>query len=400
MASASNNVEDVGMPPFATKMIRKLARHLRFEDYQISVGRGSFNGDNFLGEIFRVNISGRKVNKIMRTVNLIVKIAPKSMRLRRVLPVRRFFVREIQSHLYLFPALDDLQSSAHLPMEERFYFTTSYECVPNEHHEMIVIEDHSANGFQKYDRLKPLDYDHLQLCITNLARFHATSFVLYSKDTETFQAVSSSFVQKLRSNDGTNSYFSRFVPPVVSLLDDQNDQNRIIRFVNSILNGRDPFSADETCPYNVLTHGDFWINNLLFKYIEGKVTDMRVLDWQTTRWASPIIDIAYIIFTGTDQATRANHYEEMLNLYYKVLARNITRMGSNIAVCYPEHVYRDQIKRMMPFGLQIAIFGLPIVLSEITDDTINNNNEQGELSENCKQRLKDIMLYFLRGNMI
>lgn len=55
---------------------------------------------------------------------------------------------------------------------------------------------------------------------------------------------------------------------------------------------------------NVLNHGDYWINNMMFLY-EGEETvnpqDIRLVDLQLVRYSSPALDLQYFMTTSVQQ---------------------------------------------------------------------------------------------------
>ena len=59
---------------------------------------------------------------------------------------------------------------------------------------------------------------------------------------------------------------------------------------------------------------------------DGKV-DIKVLDLQTLQGGSPVCDLLYFIFTGSDEEFRAKYYEKMLDHYYTQLSAAMKRLN-------------------------------------------------------------------------
>ena len=59
---------------------------------------------------------------------------------------------------------------------------------------------------------------------------------------------------------------------------------------------------------NVLNHGDFWINNMMFQY-DGTATtnpqDIRLVDLQICRFSSQALDLQYFVVTSIQEQVRA-----------------------------------------------------------------------------------------------
>lgn len=122
---------------------------------------------------------------------------------------------------------------------------------------------------------------------------------------------------------------------------------------------------------------------------------MRLLDWQLLKEASPVTDISYMLFLSSDKKLRANHFNELLDLYYKSLSTNVSNMGVNIDKYYPEHIYRNQLKTFMRYGLIIATIALPIILcdkEEAVDlSRIIDNGTIIPPTEKSRKRFKEII---------
>lgn len=131
-----------------------------------------------------------------------------------------------------------------------------------------------------------------------------------------------------------------------------------------------------------------------------------MIDWQVIRLASPVTDIAYFILTSTDENFRSAHFHQLLDIYYETLSSTISKMDCDVNICYPEHVYRDQIKNVFAFGLIMSIAVCPVLLCEKNEtpdlidaaDIYNNKSESKiKLSKIPTQRImgavKDCMKY-------
>lgn len=95
-----------------------------------------------------------------------------------------------------------------------------------------------------------------------------------------------------------------------------------------------------------------------------EVKDIRFIDFQLSRYASPVLDVLYHIFTSTRKSLRDQSYNDLLNIYYNSLSETISRMGSD-----PEELFRfcdlqSQLKAHGKYALIMGILLLPFVHSQ------------------------------------
>lgn len=65
---------------------------------------------------------------------------------------------------------------------------------------------------------------------------------------------------------------------------------------------------------------------ILSLYLQnGRPIDIRFLDFQIMRYASPVCDLMYYIFSCTTKSLRDKHYRDFIDTYYESLSRFIER---------------------------------------------------------------------------
>jgi aminoglycoside phosphotransferase (APT) family kinase protein len=63
--------------------------------------------------------------------------------------------------------------------------------------------------------------------------------------------------------------------------------------------------------FNVLAHGDFWMNNIMFS---EKGDSVRIVDFQLVNFTSPCIDLHYFLSTSASLDVRKNHTNTLLQV--------------------------------------------------------------------------------------
>ncbi|XP_077291491.1 uncharacterized protein LOC143914946 [Arctopsyche grandis] len=383
--------------------IKRISKNKKIEDATLHISEATAKGDNYIGKLYRVKASDKRG----KSISLIVKCAPDDKSLRNNFPIRTIYEREILTYTEILPAMDALQDEFKIPKKDRFNHAEQFESINESEKECLFFGDLAVEGYKMYDRQKSFDYQHLELVMKTLARLHATSFVMKKTKPELFEKLSQKVSEPLDFGEDDN-VLELARKKCASII--ENDQIRR-KFEDAVENPTEKHKRfidyKRTAPYNVICHGDCWINNFLFKYEDDKILDMKFIDWQIVRLASPITDISYMMCTSTDEQVRSDCYVRSLDQYYEALDRNITMMGCKIAECYPREVFEDQVKSTMPFGLICSMILLPIILCDRdstskTDVTLENYTEKivDLLSEFCKDRINGIARDFVSYGLI
>lgn len=90
--------------------------------------------------------------------------------------------------------------------------------------------------------------------------------------------------------------------------------------------------------FNTLNHGDFWLNNVMIKPGVGYIGDdapfenVIFIDFQDSCWASPSIDLHYLLSTSLCEELRPKSFIELIDFYHKQLSSILSRLE------YKQHI--------------------------------------------------------------
>lgn len=205
-----------------------------------------------------------------------------------------------------------------------------YRTIADDMNECVILED--LNAFKMIDRFsEEVTADHVRLTMRLLGKFHAASFALKDQQLQKFNDLASNLSELyIRPNDKiARDYFNMMAKCILNAL--SSDEDAVVRSKVAELFKKDAIDIAADCvalksiePTAIVTHGDTWHSNIMFKYNEnGKPIEARLLDWQMARCSSPVLDIVYFIFCCTTKDLRDAHYDEFLKIYHASLSSHI-----------------------------------------------------------------------------
>lgn len=312
--------------------------HLKSKNYKICVKSASQVGEsNFIGIVYRVtfckddeDINGANASK------LILKVAPSHPSRRGKFSARIPFMQEIYMYDVVLPHFREFEQTKGVTTEESgFYeYPKCFRTVDIDLNECLLLEDLNQRSFSIIDKSKEqLTADHVNLVMQALGKFHAISFAFRDQQPEKFKELTSKLVEVLflADDDTFQKYFDKqalTALDAVTSVEDIHLHNKLKKFLEKSAMDivADTLNLDNIGSAFVISHGDTWQNNIMFKYDKsGKAIDCCILDWQISRCASPIHDIVYFVFCCTTKELRDIHYDKFLRIYHESLSAHIRR---------------------------------------------------------------------------
>ena len=209
------------------------------------------------------------------------------------------------------------------------YFSMSEELC-----ESLFLEDLKRRQFEMLNyRKESITFEHVSLVMKALGKLHAISFALKDQQPEKFKELANlSFEQHWTFLESElNVHYFDALKRLTAILEEEKRFDLLEKF-NKVA-GSDQcstifklVSSSAAEPYAVICHGDLTTNNSMFRYDEqGKAIEIKLIDWQFTRYASPVTDLVLYLFCSTTKELRDQHYEDFLNIYHESLCDLLTR---------------------------------------------------------------------------
>lgn len=181
----------------------------------------------------------------------------------------------------------ELQKVNGVNIDEKFFheYSECYRTIDDDMNESLFIEDLKETNFVMIDhRTEEVTFEHACLVMATLGKFHALSFASKDQSSKKFHALAAQMPEILfrREDDYIRKLLDGQRKRILDCLEDTGDALLIAKvktvFVDPVENvAYECVSGKSAEPYAVICHGDFWNNNILFKYDE-------VRHWKIEFW--------------------------------------------------------------------------------------------------------------------
>ncbi|XP_030040544.1 uncharacterized oxidoreductase dhs-27 [Manduca sexta] len=337
--------------------IEEVAKLRGIEEFVYHVDYACEKGENYIANIFRVLIRN-EVSKISVIVKTLVNTARQEL-------FHELHKREASVYRQVVTKFKQLQEC--LDEEERLVMPECLYSNMEKLNEVIILEDMLQKGFVldiKFAKFENLEVSQVAAVMSELAKFHALSFVCKEKDLEYFTKLKSEFHDIQFQNNFLNKsklryYFFESYEMSVKLVTDAEAKKKLDKIKSNVVDILQMFVKPGQ--HNVLCHGDCWINNMLFNYEENKTTKVCFIDYQTLRYCNPATDIVYFMYLCTDSKFRSEHFKYLQSVYYESLKSFLLKYNLDVTELYPLVTFQNDIKHHLPFGLLGALVELRII---------------------------------------
>lgn len=89
---------------------------------------------------------------------------------------------------------------------------------------------------------------------------------------------------------------------------------------------------------------------------------MCLLDFQFSRFQSPVLDLFDILFTTSDQNFRQSYYEYSIKYYHDTLSESIRRLGSDTDKLFSFDHLQSQLKKFHKYPFILGLISPPMIL--------------------------------------
>ncbi|EEB19408.1 conserved hypothetical protein [Pediculus humanus corporis] len=302
-------------------------------------------GENYASQMYRciLNVTTATTTDGKQEKNFKKSIIIKSLptgEMKKGLEKFSAFEKESQMLTQILPLMNNLFKN-HFPEMNKIgpecYY---YEKSPND---VIIMEDLKEKNFVNVNRMDGLDEEHTTMVLETLAKFHASSMVLKKNNPELFEI----FKKQIWSEENSDMV-KEFTGSTMKVLSEdiltwtntdcgKKYSDKLKNLKENIVSKLVDLLEPEKSKLNVLIHGDCWVNNIMFSYenskttttTTGKLSKIKLIDYQLSCMNSPVIDLQYFLFTSVQFDLRFKNLDKFLNVYYVSLMKALNTLNGH-----------------------------------------------------------------------
>ncbi|CAG9835099.1 unnamed protein product [Diabrotica balteata] len=279
------------------------------------------------------------------------------------------FQNETIFYLTVLPALSDFQKT----YNSANVFNNVAECygaITKPFKEKLIFEDLSFQGYEIFpSKVELLDTAMCEVLFKVYGRFHGVSYAFkhYQKDKffeigQQFQNVFKVFSQQ----DKFITDLKNIIEKVEQYLKEENeiDASKKLKIHKDNCKKIIQEALEDRGPNIVFIHGDAWSNNILFKYNDKRqLKDIKIIDFQESNIATPVVDISYTLYTGASPEALDN-LEYLHQVYYKSVTDTLKQYGCNPEEILTYKAFKEEWKKYVLYGLIAGLSGLSIICTD------------------------------------
>ncbi|ENN73896.1 hypothetical protein YQE_09504, partial [Dendroctonus ponderosae] len=223
--------------------------------------------------------------------------------------------------------LEDTENDLTLPIPKCYYAHYSpgeseREIIPPSF--ALVLENIKPQGFQSENFAIGLDLNQARAAIEAIAKVHSFSLCLKIFQGQILLEKYPFLFQTSQASDSYQQLVERDLPQLFEFLESKTELQHILKKFNELRPHtkeiiENLLSAEE--PMALITHTDFWCNNLMFREVQG-VCECTILDWQMVTYSRPTNDIALLLVGSVPADLRREHTDRLLDLYWAKLTQD------------------------------------------------------------------------------
>ncbi|XP_016952770.1 uncharacterized protein LOC108026364 [Drosophila biarmipes] len=333
---------------------------------------GSAAGENYATIMLRIGIEVELQDGKTRSVSYMVK-----------LPHQLDVCKEMMKHTNIFEIERTVYTEVVAEMEELYKaaavevsFGAKIYDLKNAKSEYLALEDLCIRGFKNANRLEGLDQAHTERVLRKLAQWHAATALRVATKGQYPEIVLRGFFKeeiKALMNEMMNAMGQVFLKCCATYEGNEAYIDKVKALKPVVID--EVFKLGEVDPtdFNVLSHGDFWSNNIMFQYDEfGKIKEVFLVDYQGSKYGSVAQDLLNFLISSTKLEDKLSKFDYYIKVYHDNLAMHLRILKYPKPLPSLRDIHKVLLKNGL-FGFFVATGVMATVLVDPTESACFEN---------------------------
>ncbi|KAL6263748.1 hypothetical protein P5V15_003832 [Pogonomyrmex californicus] len=287
---------------------------------------GSKLGDNYTSMLMRTKLVGTRGDGSPYVKTFMCKMIIKDRNISKLLELSDLFRMEAHAYTKVLPIVGP---------------SFGPQCIYADEN-TIIMDDLAGKGYVNCERRDFLDMDHTVYALKRLAKLHASSLNIKINNPRQFEKLITNLEEVIYKDNSKTSVMRsctemciKSMLQYLELMEPQTEELQAIKDYISpyVEKAYDTLRGLFTAPkqkYHAICHGDPWINNLLYLHDkDGKIIDLKMVDYQIIRHISPSTDILYFIYSSVQESLIERSFESLIKIYHNEFFNELRRLHMN-----------------------------------------------------------------------
>lgn len=117
----------------------------------------------------------------------------------------------------------------------------------------------------------------------------------------------------------------------------------------------------------VLCHGDFWIQNMLFRYNGDSVDSVKLLDFQEMALGSPAVDLWTFFYAAISPELLNTYYDHLVSIYSSSFTKMLKSLKMSTSMIPKIEDIKKEIDSKEMYGFLVTLMNISVICTNLND---------------------------------
>ncbi|KAJ9592860.1 hypothetical protein L9F63_015438 [Diploptera punctata] len=374
-------------------------------------------GENFGSFLWAMEVEIRhgKKDKSKQNLSVVAKLPPPSEYLKRLFDIENTFYKEIVCYIEVKDLYEKFQKEMDISKDK--YVDLFPECYgarttlspeigeAADENVVILLENLKTSNYDTPNQRIGLDYKHMKLAVSYLARFHAISVAIKLLKPKLFEKIILKACRhaKIGINEKECQQHNQSIINNISVI--AECKNYIEKIKRRLDEGTKALLVETREkpkePYACMVHLDFWSNNMMFLYDSKNLPfKVKFLDFQGVQYDSPAKDLIFFLYSSAADGVMPKYYDEFVQTYYENFIDCLKDFNCDVTPFAFDH-FLAEINNVAQYEMNHILFMLMIICADKNDvvadmSLVQNDNLISKSNPIYEKRAKEVILDFVK----